>query len=126
MLRLLKLKYPKIHATIDVPNNTTLETENGVSATAKYSDDRKRVLVTLNAFSKSIEHPEWFDLSAQMVGVFSCEALQTEEDYNKAQAEGYDMLFPLLQSLFVDLSTKAGIPPYYFDKPVLKITNVKK
>ena len=125
MLRLLKLKYPQISSTINVPNNSVLETENSVATNVQYNDDRKRILVTLQAYSKCKDHPDWFNIEVEIVGMFEAELLDTDNKIREAHVQGYDMLFPFLQALIAELTSKAGIPPYFFDKPPVDFPDIK-
>ena len=124
MVRLLKIKYPQLRAVVEIPDDTEIETVNSVSMRADYRKDGQRMMLELEGISKSEEHPEWFDLYAKIVGVFECTPVETAEERKQLHLEGYDLLFPFLQSLFADFTVKAGLPPYHLEKPTIDFHDV--
>lgn len=125
MVRLLKLKYPNLRLVAEIPDDVVVETESSVALRASYRTDNKRLMVTLEGYSKSTEHPEWFDLYAKIIGIFECDPPSTDDEKRQAHLECYDLLFPFLQVLFAEVTAKAGIPPYHFEKPVITFHDVK-
>ena len=125
MLKLLKIKYPKIHSVVDIPQDMQLETENGISITAKHNDEHKRMLFIIEAFSAAKDHKELFDIEMQVIGVFSYDSLQTDDEIRGAHLQAYEMVYPFVQTLFAELTSKAGIHPYFFEKITVNFEDVE-
>lgn len=125
MLRLLKVKYPHVHATVNIPNDTSLDVENGLSAKALYHQDGQHFTISMQVASVCKQHPEQFDLGVTVVGAFFCDTpLSTDEEKQRAHTVAIDMLFPLVQALFADMTAKADVPPYFFDKLPINPTEI--
>ena len=58
---------------------------------------------------KAKEDEKLFFLSVEMLGVFKCEGVETEEDKKEIHTQCYDQLFPYMQSEVSHLCTASGM-----------------
>ena len=58
---------------------------------------------------KDKEDEKLFYLSVEMLGVFQCEGVETEEDKKIIHTQCYDQLFPYMQNQVSQLCTASGM-----------------
>lgn len=116
MLKLERVYYPQIHSSISIPEEGSIEIENKFSLNVKFDSQHKKCISTLETKSTCNMHEDWFSVLLRIVGIFSFDRIDSDEDLKHIHAESYDMLFPYAQSMMSELTTKSGIPPLMLEK----------
>lgn len=117
MLQLERVFCPRVDSRISIKEPSIIEIENSFSLSAIFNQLEKKCVSTFDVHSICNNHPDWFDVKVQIVGVFSCaDTVDTDDNKKRMHAESYDILFPYVQSIIAELSTKAGIPPLILEK----------
>ena len=125
MLQLKNVKYPVINSRINIPTNKTVTIESGFSVQVRYNEEEKRMMSVLEVNCTCNEHPEWFNIVIQVMGVFVCDDLDTEEKKKNAHIESYKELFPFVQSVILELTTKAGVKSFFLEKEKIDASQVE-
>lgn len=116
MLTTQKIYYPKINSEINIPEDSTIEIQNALSLNIDYSKKNQACVASFDVSSVCNEHPDWFSIKIQVIGIFGYDKADTIEEKKFIHKEAYDMLFPYAQSMVSDLTTKAGHPPFILEK----------
>ena len=116
MLQTQKVVYPKIQSLIDIKDEGTIEIENRFGLTVDFDEKKENCLATFNVSAVCKEHPDWFSVTVQVLGFFTCGKVESDAEKKKVHSEAYDILFPYMQSIIADLTTKAGVPPLMLEK----------
>ena len=116
MLQTQKVVYPKIQSLIDIKDEGTIEIENRFGLTVDFDEKQENCMATFNVSAICKDHPEWFSVTVQVLGFFNCGKVKTDIEKKNVHAEAYDILFPYMQSIIAELTTKAGMPPFMLEK----------
>ena len=111
MLQTQKVVFPKIQSLIDLKDSKTIEVETHFSLTVDFDENKESCSAAFDVSTVCKEHPDRFSISVQALGFFKCDKPETDADKKNMHAEAYDILFPYMQSMIADLTTKAGTPP---------------
>ena len=108
---LLNQKVREIHFNNDIErkhgNNRQLG--SSFSFQVNYSPDGERCVAKLYHSLKDKEDEKLFFLSVEILGVFQCEGVETEEDKKIVHTQCYDQLFPYMQTQVSQLCTASGM-----------------
>lgn len=110
-LQLQKIIYKKINSIFDIKENMELQVQNTFSLNVNYTENNNVCVATLRNDTNSPNNLDAFNISLEIVGVFSCEGIVSDIDKQEAHVQIYKYLFPYSQSMIADLSVKAGLPP---------------
>ena len=110
-LQLQKIIYKKINSIFDIKENMELQVQNTFSLNVNYTENNNVCVATLRNDTNSPNNLDAFNISLEIVGVFSCEGIVSVIDKQEAHVQIYKYLFPYSQSMIADLSVKAGLPP---------------
>lgn len=117
MLQLERVAYPQISVLVDLQGNGSIEIENNYSLNVSYDAAAQKCISSFSVHSVCNAHPDWFDISVTVRGVFSSnQDINLDDNLNEIRAESYDYLFPYAQALVSDLTAKAGSAPYLLKK----------
>ena len=110
-LQLQKIIYKKINSIFDIKETMELQVQNTFSLNDNYTENNNVCVATLRNDTNSPNNLDAFNISLEIVGVFSCEGIVSDIDKQEAHVQIYKYLFPYSQSMIADLSVKAGLPP---------------
>ena len=101
----------EIHFNNDLErkHGTNRQLGSSFSFQVNYSPDGERCVAKLYHSLKDKEDEKLFFLSVEMLGVFKCEGVETEEDKKEIHTQCYDQLFPYMQSEVSHLCTASGM-----------------
>jgi preprotein translocase subunit SecB len=60
-----------------------------------------------------------------VIGAFSCDGIEGDEDKKQVHAQCYDQLFPYMQTVIQNLMQASGIPGFQLRKAVINPENVR-
>ena len=124
MLQLERIIYPKIHSSINIQEEGSIEIENRMSLSVNFDKKNKKCIATFEIQSICQAHVDWFSVEVQVVGAFSCGEMDSDDDKKRIHTEAYDTLFPYAQSMISELTTKAGIVPLMLEKASINFDEV--
>lgn len=110
-LHLQKVIYKKINSFIEIKQAIQLQMSNTISLNVNYEKDNKKCFAFIANKTIAIDHSDEFSIDLELVGIFDCDGINSNEDKREAHVQIYNLLFPYLQSMIADLSSKAGLPP---------------
>ena len=90
-----------------------------------FDNKNQKCISTFEIQSVCKAHEDWFNVGVKIVGIFSCEKVDTDEDKKQIHTESYDTLFPYAQSVISELTTKAGMMPLILEKAPINFGEVK-
>lgn len=125
MLKLERIIFPQIHSSVNIQEEGTIEIENRFSLNVNFDSKNKKCISTFEIQSICKSHPDWFNISVKIIGVFFCEKADSDADKKQIHTESYDTLFPYAQSMISDLTTKAGMMPLILEKAPIDFGEVK-
>ena len=125
MLQLERIIYPQIHSSINIQEEGSIEIENRLSLNVNFDQKSKKCVSTFEIQSVCKAHADWFNVGVQIVGIFACEKMESDDHKKLAHTESYDTLFPYAQSIISELTTKAGMIPFMLEKAPMNFDNVK-
>lgn len=125
MLQLERVIYPQVHSSIKLQEGSSMELENRFSLNVNFDDKSKKCIATFDVQSVCTAHTDWFDVSVQIVGFFSFDKIDTDDDRKQAHNEVYGILFTYAQSMVSELTAKAGIVPLMLEKASMDFDEVK-
>ena len=104
---LMNQKVREIHFNNDLErkHGTNRQLGSSFSFQVNYSPDGERCVAKLYHSLKDKEDEKLFFLSVEMLGVFKCEGVESEEDKKQIHTQCYDQLFPYMQSEVSHLCT---------------------
>lgn len=76
-----------------------------------YLGDGTQCKATLEQRSVAKDGSEIFSLTVEMLGLFNCEELSTQEDKRQAHIRAYELLFPHMQAFIRGLTVQSGLAP---------------
>ena len=123
---LMNQKVREIHFNNDLErkHGTNRQLGSSFSFQVNYSPDGERCVAKLYHSLKDKEDEKLFFLSVEMLGVFKCEGVETEEDKKEIHTQCYDQLFPYMQSQCASLASASGIPGLMLRKAVIDPNNI--
>ena len=125
MLKLERIFYPEIHSSVNIQEEGSMEIENRFSLNVNFDNKNQKCISTFEIQSVCKAHEDWFNVGVKIVGIFSCEKVDTDEDKKQIHTESYDTLFPYAQSVISELTTKAGMVPLILEKAPINFGEVK-
>lgn len=123
-LQLQKVIYKKVNSFFEINENVELQVQNTFSMKVNYTEDNKTCFATLTNKTNAPENPDVFNIDLELIGIFNCQGIESNEDKQKAHVQIYNFLFPYTQSMIADLSTKAGLPPLVIEMVQLDLSEV--
>lgn len=115
-LQLQKVLYKRVNSFFEMNGDFELEVQNTFSMNVSYTDDKKMCFATLTNQTNAPKNPDIFNIDLEIIGIFSCQDINSNDDKRDAHVQIYNYLFPYTQSMVVDLSTKAGLPPLMIER----------
>ena len=125
MLKLERIFYPEIHSSVNIQEEGSMEIENRFSLNVNFDNKNQKCISTFEIQSVCKSHEDWFNVRVKIVGIFSCEKVDSDEDRKQIHTESYDTLFPYAQSVISELTTKAGMIPLILEKAPINFGEVK-
>lgn len=125
MLQTQKVVCPKIQSIIDIKDKGTIEVENCFRLTVDFDENKESCLAAFNVSAICKEHPDRFSVTVQVLGFFNCGKVENDTDKKNVHIEAYDILFPYMQSIVADLTTKAGVPPLILEKMNIDFSTIE-
>lgn len=110
-LQLQKVIYKKVDSLFDIKEDIELRVQNSFSMNVNYDYENKMCIATLNNLTNAPDSPDSFHINLEVIGIFSYQGIESDEDRKEAHIQIYNFLFPYMQSMVADLSGKAGLPP---------------
>ncbi len=110
-IQLEKVIFKRINSFFDINQDMELQVENRFSLDVDYSDDNQHCSASFINETLSPENPDVFNITLDVLGLFRCENIQTDEDKRQAHVKIYSYLFPYVQLMVSDLTSKAALPP---------------
>ena len=123
-LQLQKVIYKKVNSFFEINKNVELSVQNTFSMNVSYTEDNKTCFATLTNKTYAPENPDVFNIDLELIGIFNCQGIESNEDKQEAHVQIYKFLFPYTQSMIADLSAKAGLPPLMIEMVKLDLSEV--
>lgn len=115
-LQLQKVIYKKIDSFFDIKENIELQVQNKSHVNANYNDEKKICYATFTNKTNAPKNPDAFHIELEIVGIFSYQGIDADDDKREAHAQIYNYLFPYTQAMVADLFGKAGLPPLMIER----------
>lgn len=114
-LSLLAQRMTSLTAKINLPENAGKEEQVEIGSNYRfnvsYAEDNKHCKASLELRVFSTKDPSSLEINVSVEGIFESDELTSEDLKKEAHVLSYYMLFPYAQSLVVQMSISAALPP---------------
>lgn len=110
-LQLQKVLYKRVNSFFEIKGDVELQVQNTFYMNVNYVENNTICFATLTNKTNAPENPDVFNIELEIIGIFNCKGINSNEDKQQAHVQIYNFLFPYTQSMVADLSGKAGLPP---------------
>lgn len=112
---LINQKLQEVHFHNKLDGSGQVQLKSGFNVNVNFTKEGNRCIARLYQSLKGGEDEKLF-LSVDVVGVFDCEGIVTDDDKKEIHIQCYDQLFPYVQSTFSTLLSSSGINGFQLRK----------
>lgn len=122
---LVTQKVQEVHFTNKLTEQGQIQLDSSFNFQVNFAKDGKRCIAHIYQSVKDKEGGEKLFASVDVIGAFSCDGIEGDEDKKQIHAQCYDQLFPYMQNTFQNLMSASGIPGFQLRKAVINPENVR-
>lgn len=122
---LVSQKVQEVHFINKLEQSGQIKLQSGFNFNVNFANDGKRCIAHIYQSIKDPDGGEKLFVSVDMIGAFSCQGVETDEDKKQVHAQCYDQLFPYVQSTTNSLMAASGIPGFQLRKATINTDHVQ-
>ncbi len=122
---LVSQKVQEVHFLNKLEHSGQINLQSSFNFNVTFPKDGKRCIAHIYQSIKDPDGGEKLFVSVDMIGAFSCQGVDTDEDKKQIHAQCYDQLFPYVQSTTNSLMAASGIPGFQLRKATINTDNVQ-
>jgi preprotein translocase subunit SecB len=122
---LITQKVQEVHFSNKLTEQGQIQLDSSFTFNVNFAKDGKRCIAHIYQSVKDKEDGEKLFASVDVIGAFSCDGIEGDEDKKQVHAQCYDQLFPYMQSTIQNLMQASGIPGFQLRKAVINPENVR-
>lgn len=122
---LITQKVQEVHFINKLSQQGQIQLDSNFTFNVNFAKDGKRCIARIYQSIKDKEGGEQVFASVDLIGAFSCEGVEGDEEKKQVHAQCYDQLFPYVQSTIQSLMQSSGIPGFQLRKAVINTDNVQ-
>lgn len=122
---LVTQKVQEVHFTNKLTQQGQIQLDSSFNFQVNFAKDCTRCIAHIYQSVKDKEGGETLFASVDIIGAFSCEGIEGDEDKKQVHAQCYDQLFPYMQTTIQNLMHASGIPGFQLRKAVINPENVR-
>jgi len=107
---------------LDKPGQIQLD--SNFSLSVNYNEDGNSCLGKLRQNLVDRDEPDKFHLTVDIIGIFRCDNMFTDEQKKIIHSEVYDQLFPYVQAIVQTIAASSGIPGLMLRKEEIHLDQV--
>lgn len=122
---LVTQKVEEVHFLNKLQQQGQIQLESSFTFNVNFAKDGKRCIARIYQSVKDNQGGEQLFASADLVGAFACEGVNSEEDKKLVHTQCYDQLFPYVQTTIQNLMHASGLPGFQLRKAVINAERVQ-
>ncbi|MCD7829675.1 MAG: protein-export chaperone SecB [Clostridiales bacterium] len=122
---LVSQKVQEVHFVNKLTKQGQIQLDSSFTFNVNFAKDGKRCIAKVYQSIKDKNGGDELFVSVDLIGAFSCQGIDSDEDKKQVHAQCYDQLFPYIQSTVQNLMQASGIPGFQLRKAVINADNVQ-